>query len=489
MNPRNNSVVQRLGSILRGSIKARLITIVVLSQALLAAGLLFSGIFYTRQRLLSTLDAGMQARAMSVAALVRYSEDASGNVYFDDSLIPPSLDPAHPDLFAVWAERSGLLTRSANWPAGLEMPPSGPNHWRFKFAHVHYRGLRVSRVPVLDREEGKSFQPQSLTIVYAAPLNQLDDQVKQAGISIALSSLLLLAATVLLALWGIRRGLLPLQELAGQAGLVSAHNWELHLPEDARQIKELRPLTQSMTTMLARLQHSFDQQRDFLGNAAHELKTPVAVLKSTLQSLLQRPRASEEYRAGLEHSLEDLERLEQLLQWMLRLARAEQWAHGALRRDLQVIDVTATCEEAIERVRDLAESRNAKVRLSKNGPVPFRADPEDLQLVWINLLENAVRYGPEGGLIDVTISGDKSKPAQIVFEDRGAGIATADLPHVFERFYRGDPSRTRVTGGFGLGLAIAKALVEAYGGTITAASTPGKGTRMTVELPAGQSEN
>ena len=91
MKPRNNSVVQRLGPILHGSMKARLITIVVLSQALLAAGLLFSGIFYTRQRLLSTLDAGMQARAMSVAALVRYSEDASGNVYFDDSLMPSSL--------------------------------------------------------------------------------------------------------------------------------------------------------------------------------------------------------------------------------------------------------------------------------------------------------------------------------------------------------------------------------------------------------------
>ena len=158
-----------------------------------------------------------------------------------------------------------------------------------------------------------------------------------------------------------------------------------------------------MTTMLARLQHSFDQQREFLGNAAHELKTPVAVLKSTLQSLLQRPRASEEYRAGLEHSLEDLERLEQLLQWMLRLARAEQWAHGALRRDLQVIDVTATCEEAVERVRHLAESRNTTVNLSKNGPVPFRADPEDLQLVWINLLENAVRYGPKAGRLRSTV--------------------------------------------------------------------------------------
>ena len=174
---------------------------------------------------------------------------------------------------------------------------------------------------------------------------------------------------------------------------------------------------------------------------------------------------------------------------MLRLARAEQWAHGALRRDLQVIDVTATCEEAIERVRHLAEGRNAKVHLSKNGPVPFRADPEDLQLVWINLLENAVRYGPEDGSVEVAMLRHEDGSVQIIFEDHGAGIAPADLPHVFERFYRGDPSRTRATGGFGLGLAIAKALVEAYGGTITADSTPGKGTRMTVELPVGPTQN
>jgi signal transduction histidine kinase len=491
MNQRHNSVRHGFitpASILRGSIKARLITIVVLSQTLLAAGLLFTGVFYTHQRLISTLDAGMQARAMSVAALVRYAEDASGNVYFDETLMPSSLDPAHPDLFAVWTERSGILTRSANWPAGLEIPPAGPDHWNFKFAHVHYRGLRVFQVPVLDREEGKTFRPQFLTIVYLAPKIQLDAQVKQAGISIALSSLLLLAATVLLALWGIRRGLLPLRELATQAGLVSTHDWELHVPDDAQQISELRPLTQSMTTMLARLHHSFDQQREFLGNAAHELKTPVAVLKSTLQSLLQRPRASEEYRAGLEHSLEDLERLEQLLQWMLRLARAEQWAHGALRRDLQVIDVTATCEEAVERIRQLAESRNATVHLSKNGPVLFRADPEDLQLVWINLLENAVRYGPEGGSVEVTVVRENTGRARIIFDDHGAGISAADLPHVFERFYRGDPSRTRTTGGFGLGLAIAKALIEAYGGTITADSAPGKGTRMTVELPLGHND-
>jgi signal transduction histidine kinase len=213
------------------------------------------------------------------------------------------------------------------------------------------------------------------------------------------------------------------------------------------------------------------------------LKTPLAVLKSTLQSLLQRPRSSEEYQQGLEHSLEDLQRLEQLLQWMLRLARAEQWAHGALRRDLQVIDVSATCEEAVERVRHLAAERGMTIKLAKNGQVPLRADPEDLQLVWSNLLENAVRYSPEGGQVEMKVATANGGPARVVVEDHGLGIPAEELPHIFDRFYRGDPSRNRATGGFGLGLAIAKALVEAYGGSIRAESTPGAGTRMTVELP------
>jgi len=287
----------------------------------------------------------------------------------------------------------------------------------------------------------------------------------------------------LLALWGIRRGLMPLQELATQASLVSANQWKLQVPEEAEQTTELRPLTDSMTTMLARLERSFTQQREFLGNAAHELKTPVAVLKSTLQSLLHRPRSSEEYRLGLENALEDLERLERLLQWMLRLARAEQWAHGALRRDLPVVNLGTTCEEAMERIRPLAATRHTRMELASSGPVMFRADPEDLQLVWVNLLENAVRYSPEGASVEVTVAKNNGGPARVMFQDHGVGIAKADIPHVFERFYRGDPSRARTTGGFGLGLAIAKALVEAYGGAIAVDSEPGVGTRMTVELP------
>jgi signal transduction histidine kinase len=242
-------------------------------------------------------------------------------------------------------------------------------------------------------------------------------------------------------------------------------------------------VAQSLRETLARLQRSFVQQREFLANAAHELKTPVAVLKSTLQSLLQRPRSSEEYRTGLQQSLEDIERLERLLQWMLRLARAEQWAHGALRRDLELIDLNSNCEEAIERIQGLAQSRHTEIVLSRNGPLPFRGDPEDLRLVWTNLLENAVRYSPEGSKVEVALTKTDPAVALLTFKDHGVGIPSNELPHIFERFYRGDPSRTRATGGFGLGLAIAKALIEAYGGTISAESTPGKGTSMSVKLP------
>jgi heavy metal sensor kinase len=466
----------------RDSIQRRLIAAVVLSQAILTAGLMITGVLVTYWRLLASLDDAMQAHTMSVAALVRYTENADGNVYFDNSLLPESIDPNHPDQFTVWADRTGMLARSEDWPDGLELQPGANQHWNFTWAGVPYHALRISRLPILDREEGKTFPRQTLTIVYASPTLRIRQQVRAAGAFIALMSLLLLGATAWLAYWGIRRGLLPLQTLAQQAAQVSTQSWQLDPPKEAEEIEELRPLTASMTQMLARLERSFVQQREFLGNAAHELKTPVAVLKSTLQSLLQRSRSSEEYRAGLQASLQDLNRLEQLLQWMLRLARAEQWAHDARRRELDVIDINSTCEEAVERIRSLAESRHTTIHLATNGRVPFRADPEDLQLVWTNLLENAVRYSPEGASVEVTVTHDDSA-AKIIFEDHGSGISASDLPHIFERFYRGDPSRTRATGGSGLGLAIAKALVEAYGGSITAESTTGKGTRMTVAFP------
>ena len=158
-----------------------------------------------------------------------------------------------------------------------------------------------------------------------------------------------------------------------------------------------------MTSMLDGLHRAFTQQREFLANAAHELKTPVAILKSTLQSLLQRPRSSDEYRAGLEEALDDMARLEKLLHSMLRLARAEQWAAGNLRRDLAPVDVAMTCQLAIERMQAVAQQRGVNIDFSANGTLRLQADPDDLELVWSNLLENAIRFSPGGETVQISM--------------------------------------------------------------------------------------
>jgi signal transduction histidine kinase len=472
----------------RQSIQHHLGVTVVLSQFLIAAGLVFVGVFYTQRALLSALDDAMRGHVMSLIALVRYTGDGSGNVYFDDALVPDSLDLAHPDMFAVWTETSGLLVRSKTWPPGLDISPGGRvqkgrAHWNFHWNGVSYRGLRVLRVPVLDRNKGNTSNPQTLTVVYGTPMVSLRAELHKSTVFLVLASALILAMSMVFALWGVRSGLVPLQNLAAEATLVSAQNWSFRIPDEAQQIQELQPLSEAIVRMLERLHWSFTQQKEFLGNAAHELKTPVAVLKSTLQSVSQCSRSGEDYQAGLERALEDLDRLETLLQGMLHLARAEQWAQGALRCDVALVDVAASCEEAVLRIRPLAETKDVKINLSTNGSDLLNADPEDLHMVWINLLANAVRYSRPGGPVEVSITRTDNHAVRVVFTDRGEGIAKADLPHIFDRFYRGDRSRTRATGGFGLGLAISRTLVEAYGGTIWADSEPGQGTRMTVELP------
>ena len=379
----------------RDSIQRRLIATVVLSQAILTVGLMVTGVLVTYWRLLATLDVGMQAHAMSVAVLVRYTEEATGNVYFDNTLLPESIDPNHPDQFKVWADRTGLLARSEDWPEGLPLLPGSNQHWNFTWAGVPYHALRITHVPILDREEGNSFRPQTLTIVYASPTIRIRQQVKAAAAFIALISLLLLGTTAGLASWGIRRGLLPLQALAQQAAGVSAQSWQLEPPKEAEEIEELRPLTEAMTQMLSRLERSFVQQREFVGNAAHELKTPLAVLKSTLQSLLQRPRSPRSIAPGCRP------RCRTWTGWNVCCNGCCAWlvpnsGHRTRESRTGDIDINTTCEEAVENIRVLAETHNTTISLATNGPVPFRADPEDLHLVWTNLLENAVRYSPAG---------------------------------------------------------------------------------------------
>jgi signal transduction histidine kinase len=209
----------------------------------------------------------------------------------------------------------------------------------------------------------------------------------------------------------------------------------------------------------------------------------VAIVKSTLQTLLQRPRPEHEYHAGLESLLEDCGRLEDLLGRLLRLARIEQWAENGMKRKLGTTEVTSTCEAAISRIQALAQARNIEIELIAPQEVHLQADPEDLEVIWVNLLENALQYSPAGSRVAIQVVRNGGSTARVSVADSGPGIPEEQLPHVFQRFYRGDPSRSRSTGGFGLGLAICKAMVTAYGGQIQAVNRDGQGTEMRVQLP------
>jgi signal transduction histidine kinase len=465
------------------SIRRRLIASVFATQLILTIALVGLATYFTRGQLRAAFDASLHGRAMSVAALIRYSEEGNHELVFDPELSPPSLDPHHPDFYQIVDDSGHAIGASSNWPRDFSGgPKANRQYWNATVGGIHYRMVRLDHLPVLDREGPDTTSTVTITVIYAAPTDEFREDLWHAAVLTLIGSLILLGIATLVAAWAIRQGLSPLATLASSAGRVSASDWNLKVPADATATEELAPLTHAMETMLATLYRAFTSQQEFLANAAHELKTPVAILKSTLQSMVQVPRSAEEYRARIEIALEDVARIEKLIHSMLRLARAEQSMAGHHRQDLVPVDLAVSCEQSADRLGAFAASGGVTIEIrAQNRPI-ISADPEDLELIWNNLLENAIRYSPRSSRVVVTVS-EHDHSAQVRVQDWGTGIAEGELVQIFERFHRADASRTRETGGYGLGLAITRAMVDAYGGTIIVESRAGEGTVMTVRLP------
>ena len=464
------------------SITRRLIVFVVLTQLVLTAAVVGLSSYLTRWQLRTSFDAALHGRAMAVAALVRFSEDDPPTLIFDSRLLPSPLDSHHPDVYEVTDRDGRLIARSASWPG--ELPPprkSGQSYWNIHVDGRQFRVVRLKDIPVLDEEGPGIVNSSTITVIYAASTDEITERAWAVALFTCIGSLLLLGLASLAAVWMVRRGLSPLSELAASADRVTAADWKLHAPQEAHATLELAPLTAAMDRMLATLQQAFTSQREFIANAAHELKTPIAVLKSTLQLALQRPREADEYRKRLHEALDDVSRLESLAHSLLRLARAEQ-LQSARRDDLPVVDLAATCEQSADRWRPAAEAKAVRIQVSASAAPQLHGDPDDLELIWNNLLDNAIRYSPAASQVVVSISKENGH-ARVDVRDHGPGIDPQELQVIFDRFHRADASRSRETGGYGLGLAIAKAMVEAYGGSIAAESVAGDGTTVSVRLP------
>jgi signal transduction histidine kinase len=271
-----------------------------------------------------------------------------------------------------------------------------------------------------------------------------------------------------------------MRELAGEAENISIYRWNFRAPESAMETRELAPLASALSAAMQRLEASFAQQRRFVSDAAHELKTGVAVVKSSLQLLSMRQRTTEEYEAGVEVSLMDCERIEEIVARMLTLARAEHLSTA------EQVSGTADLDEAAitsaQQFQSMAVVRSVTLTLAAHETALVPLSPEECALLCSNLVLNALQHSPPQSEVRMVLQPEADWVA-LRIEDQGDGIDSALLPHVFERFSRGDPSRSRNTGGTGLGLAICKAIVDRAGGTIELQSERDRGTTAVVRLP------
>jgi signal transduction histidine kinase len=467
----------------------RILAWVVLLDVGLAGLMLGIGIFVARTELVSAFDSSLHQKTLSLRALVRYPENNSPRLIFDPTGLPPSADAVHPDMFAIYLSDGTMLAHSPGWnglPPGARL--SGGGIARFRQAGVPFRALVMRDIEILDREDESGRAGAKITVVYASTLLGVRQRVWRVGLYLGAACLLLVAVAAWLTVWTIRRSLAPLHELAARAGGITVRQWSFEAPPAAAATPELRPLTQALETLISRLHDSFARQREFTSDLAHELKTAVAIIKSSLQVLLQAPRTALDYHAGAEALLGDCERLESLVERMLRLARAEQFAEHGTPRQVARADLMSTCDAALSRVAALANSKDVQLKLEGISNAQVAADPDDLELVWVNLLDNAVRYSPPGSTVTLRLSDLQNRRAALCVDDSGEGIPAEDLPNVFERFRRGNGVFALSAGGFGLGLAICKTIIEAYGGSIELESQPGRGTRVRVELPVVTAE-
>jgi signal transduction histidine kinase len=458
------------------SITHRLIMTILLVELLAALSISGAALVYERHVRFRSFDVMLRGRADSLLGAVQDAEDTQDNVMLDGTEVNL---PAE-DIYQVQDSGGRILGHSPNWtgPSTALFAAKTGKMQRTSVHGKHYRVLRIEGLRIVDPGDKGGGIPRRVAIFYGSPVDHVWGEIWEAVGFYAITSLSLLAISGLLIFWVLNRGLAPLRELAAEASSVSVDSWNFVPPPRARLIKELGPLTVALETVLTGLEHSFLQQRRFVSDAAHELKTAVAVLKSSLQLLTLKQRTAIEYERGIERSQLDCQRMEETVAKMLTLARVEANSVPAP----VATDLIEVLRQVAQQFESMAELKRLQILVSAEGPVMVDIEPEQLQLLCGNLLLNALQHSPAGSAIRA-VAEQKGTQAELAIEDDGEGIAARDLPHVFERFYRGDPSRSRNTGGTGLGLAICKAIASRWQGSIDIASDLGVGTRVTVRLP------
>jgi two-component system, OmpR family, sensor kinase len=309
----------------------------------------------------------------------------------------------------------------------------------------------------------------------------LDDAyaVLQAGRWLFLSmSVAMLVGIGLTGAWLARKALHPIDEIVSRARQIGEASLAERLPLPGTR-DEIGRLVETLNDMLGRLDRSFDVQRQFTGDAAHELRSPLARLRAELEVTLRRPRPTEEYVEALRSCLDEVERLQRLVEELLELARIDTRQEPERPETVSVGEIVET---AVFAIRAEAERRGVAVEVAPSPDLLVRAAPIAAKVALANILHNAVKFSPPGGLVKTVVAAGRDE-AVVAVSDTGPGVAPDELPRLFQRFYRGHASRSTDESGVGLGLAIARALIERQGGRISVKPSTDKGATFALHLP------
>ncbi len=468
------------------SISRRLITSVLLLELISAACVAGVALVYERHTHFRAFEVMLRGRADSLLGAVQDAEDQQDNVMLDGTEVSLPSE----DIYEVRDANNRVLGRSHNWagPSPVQYEPATDGIFRLKLHDRSYRVLRLHGLRMVDPGDKGGGIPRHVTILYGAPVDHVWNAIFRAVAFYSFTSLLLLLITGALMYWLLHRGLAPLRELAAEASNISVNSWNFAPSESARNTEELAPLASAIETTLHGLERSFNQQRHFVSDAAHELKTATAVVKSSLQLLAMKPRTLDEYQLGLEKCHTDCIRMEEIVAKMLTLARLESEHSSNSHSSVTQTDLSHCVHQVSEQLESMAQVHRLSIIVSSPASVLVDIDAEQCRLLCSNLLMNALQHSPEGSEIHAVVE-QHEDTAELRIEDHGDGIEPDALPHIFDRFYRGDPSRSRKTGGTGLGLAICKAIVSRAHGDIRLTSQPGVGTIAIVHLPASAQQS
>jgi len=394
-----------------------------------------------------------------------------------DSSQPDPSSWSRRDVRRYWRDRFISEHRPAWWPENEEWPPPRDRH--------HWRRLRRSN-PFF-RRLGCMFAAFNLfsfvfiVVTIGLILNAfgvVHFSFEQFRWLFPLGGIFLafVISMVALSVLNLRRMSMPFDDLLDASNKIADGDYSARV--DERGPHEIRSLTRAFNSMASRLQVNDRQRRAMLADVSHELRTPLTIIQGNLEAILDGVYPADE--AKLRSILEETQILSRLIEDLRTLSLAES---GSLQLKREPTDITALIRETVSAFQSQADESNVSMELMLgNKSIPLEIDPERIRQVLTNLISNALRYTPPGSSIKINLIESGANPQRRVtvsVEDSGPGIASADLPHVFDRFYKSSDSR-----GMGLGLSIAKYIVEAHGGEINAESEPGRGTRISFSIPA-----